>query len=1698
MNQPLRPLILRSDRSEVGRHADDAIDLMALTQNNPTPADANWATYHERMVPEAPSTSDDGLTRILHQSDHTRVFRLFLPNGAGSLVVKEWLGPRAKARRRHELGILKRLAGVQGVPQLAGAVNLGNANAVAMEDVAGVSLAEALRLRRMSIPELLEFALGLTQIVGALHRQGVVHRDINPGNILLAGPEHRPMLIDFDLATTFVEGRPGFVHHREIAGTLAYLAPEQTGRTGRAVDPRADLYSLGATLYELAVGQPPFEGDDLLQLICDHLVRVPTPPAERNALVPRTLSEIIMRLLEKEPDRRYQCAEGLADDLARFRVIQAQGGDETFALGERDFPLRLSPPSRLVGREQEIEALRRAFEGVGDGGARGVLIAGAPGVGKSVLIDELRPMVTAKGGLFVAGKFEQYRRDATTAAVSQALRALGRLLLAEPEAVLAEHRARITRALGSSAGLITAIIPEFALLLGVSPEPPTGDPVEAEARLRQAVLELLRVVASPAHPVIMVLDDLQWAGSNSIRFFDAVLADQALHGVLIVGAYRDSEVDAAHPLTPMVTRWAGLDPAPLQLSLRNLATGDLGKLLEEMLRLRPSEAIRLAALLSERTGGNPYDTVELVNALRQDGTVGLGQDGWSWDDATVSRFVGRSEVVDLLAARIDRLPLESAALLEAMACLAGEVGLDLLRVATGLTALVLEERLGPPLEDGLLVMDRVGHQLTTERVGFVRFRHDRVQQAAYGRLDPMERLDLHLTLARRLAVLSDRGVEAAEQYLPAVEAIHDPDERRRVAGLFREAAARARLVSNHVTAEHFLEAAMAMLSPLTAPADQATLAALEIERHAVLYSLGCLDEADGLYRAIERRQHATLDLVAAACVQIGSLSHRGRAQEALELGHDMLRRLGGRTWGENVDTDLAEGVGAFWRWAEESEESNERPRAEEYDPRVFAIARLINRMMPAAFFCDRRIQAWLVLESQRLWVEHGPCAPLICPLGHAGLVTILLRGDYCTGYHAVQRVLAMGDALGFQAETAQARFLFAVHTAHWFEPLENDLHYARRAREELMHGGDLQFACFTYVPSIWTLFDCEPTLDRYTAEVESAIAMAERIGNDYSLGGFIASRQLGRSLRGETDTPGSVSSSSFEESEYLASIARNPIATAYFHVSRALVAALFDKPAELAHHAAVVMPLLTNIEGAYPVALAHWLQALALANRARAAGPEERAATLAELDACRVWLAQRAADAPGNFLQMLRLVDAERAWVVGDFQAAAYAFDAAQREVSSRQRAWHRAFIAERAAQFHLAYGLEHNGRLLLAKANRLYGAWGATAKVLELEQAYPFLRAVEGPRSPKDPRGSSRVSSDTIDMLAILKASQALSSETNLDRLRTRVGELLGAMTGATRVLFVLRDEDSNGWCLPPIEGEAEKSIPVDESSARGLLPLSAFRYAERTREPLLVEDAIRDDRFARDPYLAGLERCSLLLVPILSQGLLRAILLLENRDSRGAFSAGGMDAVLLIAGQLAVSLDNARLYASLERKVAERTEALGAANRRLEALSITDALTGLANRRRFDEVLAAEWQRAERPEPSLGAAMIDIDHFKLYNDRYGHRAGDLCLRRVAEALEGSIRQGTDLVARYGGEEFALILPDADIAITREVAARACAAVAALRIPNEGAARGIVTVSIGIAASVPSPRATAEQLIEAADVALYQAKHNGRNQVAS
>ena len=1388
--------------------------------------------------------------------------------------------------------MLGRLRGIPGVAQLVDAPE--HPDSIVMEDAGRITLAAA--DTRPAVDELMELAVLLARAVAAMHGRSVMHRDISPHHVVLSRSGD-PCLVDFALASSFAEIRPEFTHPSQILGSLPYMAPEQTGRTGRPVDQRADLYALGAVLYELATGAPPFGSGDPLRLTHDHLARLAVAPDDVNPALPGPLSQIIMHLLEKEPDHRYQSAAGVLHDLTRVRDAEAGAAPGGIRIGEHDFPPRLLPPSRLVGREAELTAVRGAFERARAGRCRGLLVSGEPGIGKTALVNELRSAVTGSNGWFVAGKFDQFQRDIEFDGVYQVFRALGRLLLAEPEDELARMRDRILAALGPDAGLAAAVVPEFAALLAIAPDP--GDPATAQLRAQRNSVAILRAVASPKRPLVVFVDDLQWAGRTPLGIPDLLFGEEAVSGLFFVGAYRDSDVAPGHPLTSHLSRWRE-EPLVEHLRLEGLDEPSLATMVSDTLAANPRATATLAEVLAPHTSGNPYDTVELLEALRRDGLLTATARAWRWDAAAIRERLGRAEPADLAASRIEALPPPSRQLIEAVACLGGRAELGVVQAATGEPPSEVERRLAPALDDGMVVMEPGAREA-------VRFRHDRIREAVLRSLGTERRRALALGLARRLAAVPELSVLAAEQYLQVVDAIEEPEERRHVVELLRGAAAEAALIGDDVRKDRALAAALQLVDP----DDTATRVELHAQRHAALYALGRLEEADEEYAAIETLVATALERADATTVQVRSLSHRNRIEEALRLAFGSLQELGMAVpAADRIPGELDHRFDALYRWLD-SEEEPERP--ELTDPTLVASAGLINAVLPALYLSGNLATVtWLGLEALRIWLDRGAARALMGPASHAAFAAIALRGDHAAGYRAHSRILAFGEAHGYEPDTSQARFLFSLQSC-WFEPVERSIQQAREARRGLISGGDLSNASSSYHASVEALLDCAPDLEGCLAEVEAGLELARRAGSQEG-GQWLENYQwLIRKLRGETADGGG-------EPTPIERYGDNPAALFHALVTRAIAAAILGDEEGLGRHTASAMQLVPAFAGVYPTTWAYVLRGLALAAQIRASGGAARDAALFELDQVTRWTAERAADAPHNFAHLVRLLDAERGWAIGDFRAAALAFDAARREVSQRPRPWHRALIDERAARFHLAHGLEHAGHALLAEAREGYLIWGATAKVDQLDWAYQTPRPHPAPAIERQaPR--SVVTTGTIDLLGILSASRALSSETSVDRLRERVVEVLGEMAGATSVRLVLWSEDRDGWV--PLEGRDSSVVPARDRGDERRLPLSMLRYVQRTREALVVDDAVADHRFARDPYFTGLKACSVLTVPIVTRGALQAVLLLENRLIRGAFASGRLESVKLIAGQLAVSLDNAEVYARYQR-IAEEQAAL------------------------------------------------------------------------------------------------------------------------------------------------------------------------------
>ncbi|MBK1718344.1 AAA family ATPase [Thiocystis violacea] len=1550
----------------------------------------------------------------------------------------------ARAALENERRILERLQDVAGCPRL---IHLDpDRSELILSDPGGRSLIDAGLLGRVDLARFLAIGESLARLLATIHARGVIHGAIDPDRILIGPEDDRVWLLDYAQSTTFAEEPSGLARHRRLAGAPAYCSPEQTGRMNRPIDDRTDLYSLGLTLYALATGAPPFAETDPLALIHAHLARDPESPQARAPWLPEPLARVILTLLAKEPDDRYRSAAGLAHDLQRLRQANAAHEPlDTVRLRERDPPLSPRPPRRLHGRGRELASLMAAFMDVTEGGTRALFVTGYAGIGKTSLIREIIRSVTLNQGLFVSGKCEQFQRDRPLLAPARSLSWLCQLLLAEPDDRVESWRARILSELGADGAALFELIPGLESLLGTQPAVPPLGPIENQLRLRTLLVALVRQIATPDQPLVLFLDDLQWADPPTLALIGALLEDTAMRGLLLIGAYRDHEVDADHPLTALLRRPTVAGTPPSLLVLDNLTPEKVATLLVAMLRLSPAEAWPLASRLHGKTGGNPFFTLELINALHREGALRLDREQWRWvwEDAALLNSPVSANLVDLLASGLAELPDETADALLAAACLGNEVSLGRLALVTGASPRALAESLTPVLERGILIAaDALALHAAAPDV-WLRFCHDRMQQAAYRLRDEARRVRLHQRIARRLATAGDPQDRfcAAEQYALVLSQLTEDAERSVARHLFADAARQAQRSGAFATAERFLRLGIDLLPADAWESDLDATLALHVELHLILFGQGSNIEADAIYELLAAHVASPLQLVDATCTQIDNLSKRTLYREAIVLGCGLLERLDlpvplddldrslQEVWASSPDVYCLRGSGdrrtgvfvrpesalgreldTFYRHLAAGALERLPDSPDLAGARLAGAAKLMESMLPSANFTHATLVAWLPLRGGRLWIEEGYCEGAICPFISIGPVIMSLRGDYAAADRLARIALEMGASCGSDLKTALGRLVYIGYISHWRNPLEASLGHARRAISELGRLGGQPLFPFIYFPLLAALLDTCERLEELEAEVATGLRLAAKIGNRHGEQIFLVYRQFVRALQGHTTAPGGFADVDFDEQAFQDEVQRNPTACCYFHLHRALAAVLFDDTPAVARHAEPAVALTHYVQGKYPTVLVNPLHSLALIERLRATPAAERAPLLERLAINQTWLAARAADAPMNVGHLHDLIESERLDALGEPWAAFQASEQAMRRAQAHQRPWHHALIVERAGLLHMRHGLEHSGRPLLTRAYHLYRQWGASGKTEAMRRAWPFV-------ATRRPDETARQPADDLDQAALLRASEALASETSRAGLVARVMELVAQLTGATDVRFLALDEEGQ-WRLEGGRRGAEPLAPMTlaEAETQGLVATSVLRLGLKTQRPVVSDDAVLDSRFAADPHFAGLPLCSLLGLPVVVQGRVSAFLTLENRRLRAAFAAervvdllGGVagDVPLLQSLRLASLGSLVALHSVLDARNQTlrdaHQQALERARQALEAVTHEQAIRDRQGQ--FIDLVTHEYRTP------LAIMQTNLDILMLSQDpahwRDGLRNMDLAIQRLGEVFDGSLRRG-------------------------------------------------------------------------------------------
>ncbi|WP_437930548.1 AAA family ATPase [Sorangium sp. So ce291] len=1532
------------------------------------------------------------ILETLHESSTSMVYRALRGSDGLPVVVKmladAYPTPERIAWFQREYEVTRGLSDVQGCIGVHRLHSDRHRWIMEVEDLGGTSLAQLLRQRRLTAEMIVELAPTIVDILGHIHRRHIIHKDVNPANIVLNPGTGQLKIIDFGLSSVLSRESPALRAPSTIEGTLAYISPEQTGRMNRSLDYRTDFYSLGVTLYELLTGQLPFSTSDVLELVHSHIARRPTPPHELDGRVDPALSVIVMKLLEKNAEDRYQSAYALLQDLEEHRRRRAEGSVEPFELGRHDVSDRFQIPQKLYGREQDKEALLDTFERVAAGAAEVTLIGGYAGIGKSALIKEIHRPITRRRGYFISGKFEQLQRDVPYASLIQAFRELIRQLLAERAEQIADCRRKLLEALGHNGRVITDVIPELEAILGPQPPLPEIEPSEAQNRFYLAFQRFTNVFARPEHPLVLFLDDLQWADGASLELCQALLTGEGTGHLLLVGAYRDNEVNGAHPLLLRVAQIRAAGVAVREMSLQPLALEHVNELVSDALRREPEATRPLAELALRKTGGNPFFLGEFLKHLHAEQLIcfDFERGTWAYSVEAIEACGVTDNVVVLMAGKVQKLRPRSRQALMVAACVGNVFDLRTLSIASGVAPAEVGADLWEAVVEGLIEPLDEKYKLTQVDVeGLLesvhvsyRFAHDRVQQAAYTLLSGEERRRAHWKIGKVLLErtpseeLGQRIFDIANHLEHGLESVHTAAERDELARLYLQAGGKAKASAAYAPALHYLLTAI-QLASRPGPFESGWIPSAEEARegweHQYQLCLelfnsaaeaACLageyDVMQRLTAVIQDRAASLLDKVRSYKIEIQSHAARDQLLEGVEAGRRALAQLG-------VDIPEAPDVGAIGHMAAEAagawagrEIEDLLAAPEMTDPERLAAMEILARLYIPAFNGAPAVFMLVVFHELALSIRYGVTTSSARGLAAYGLI-LCAQGDIESGYRFGTLAMRLADRFG-GVDKASTIMMFNLFVRHWRDDIRDTLPPFLEGYQLALAAGDLEYAALNLVGAVCQSFWAGRELPAIAEEAAGYARTLRHLKQDLPGESVALQWQAVLNLMGESEDPRILTGLAANEPAKLRFYldTSNVTELAFLHLNKLMLCYLFGDHVEAVACGGVVEQNAAGITPLMGLAVYHFYDALAWLGRYSELGDEQRARALERVDAHVGRLRAWAEHAPVNFEHKVCLVEAERAWVLGDTSAARELYDRAISLAHQRRFLGEEALAHERAAYFHRERGYYHLARNYLVDAHYVYERWGARAKLRQLEAAFPQdlgRAARRGATGVHAVAAADVVTTSSegieaagpLDLLSVLKASQVLSGEIVLERLLARLLRTAIENAGAQRASLVLERDGQLviEATVDSDEVQVLQSTPVASSDA--LLPAVIYLVA-RSGKPEVLNDAAREGMFVDDPYVQRSGARSILCMPLVNQGKLTAILYLENRLVAGAFTYERVEVLHLLSAEMAIAIDNARLYRELEAanrelaryshaledKVAERTRELAEKNQELQ----------------------------------------------------------------------------------------------------------------------------------------------------------------------
>ena len=1454
----------------------------------------------------------------------------------------------------------------------------GNGYALIMPDDGAVALSKYWQSSNQNLHQFLIIAIQLAEALHYLNQQHIIHKDIKPANILIQPETHQVQLIDFSIASLLSKEQQQLINPNVLEGTLAYISPEQTGRMNRGIDYRTDFYSLGVTFYELLTGELPFQSDDPMELIHCHIAKTPT--SVTSTAIPQVLSEMVMKLMSKNSEERYQSALGLKYDLEQcLSQCQETGIIELFELGERDICDRFLIPEKLYGRETEIQELLNAFDRVANGNGEMILVAGFSGIGKTAVVNEVHKPIVRQRGYFIKGKFDQFNRNIPFSAFVGAFRDLMGQLLSESDVQLQQWKSKILDAVGESGQVIIEVIPELERIIGSQPAVPELSGSSAQNRFNLLFGKFVQVFTTKDHPLVIFLDDLQWADSASLNLLKLLMNESEISHLLVLGAYRNNEVFSAHPL--MLT----LDDIQKQgatlntLTLNPLNEKDITRLVADTLLCSTQMAIPLSQLVYQKTQGNPFFTIQFLQRLYDDGCIvfasplsrsGKTQGGWQCDLTQVRQLTLTNDVVEFMVERLRKLPEATQDVLKIAACIGNRFDLDTLVVVCEQSQEDVAENLWRSLQARLVIPESETYKFfqgddqevktVNDIIVGYRFLHDRVQQAAYALIPDNHTSSTHLRIGQRLlettslSEQSNRIFDIVNHINQGQELLHAPNRRLQLAQLNLQAGQKAREGTAYQTAFDYFVIGLNLLPQKSWEQHYDLTLALHREGAIAANLIRDWETMSQWVTAAIEQANTLLDRVPFYETQIQACVAQKQLSEAIQLGITTLERLGESFPSKPTPEDLTHGIQSITARLPKHSVEDLIDLPSMRDPRAITILRILFRLSSVLVMAAPRLMPFCMFKAVELSILSGNSFLSAPAYVTYGMILCSAVGDIPTGYRFGQLALRVVEKHNGQAVEAKTLVRFETGVRHWQDPLRDTLNRLAQGYQLALQVGDFESAAICANGYGYHAYFSGQELTQLEKELKVYSQGIQRLGQQTILYWNNIYHQQVLNLLGKSDNPCRLVGEAYDETVRIPMKQKyqDGVGLGIAYLFKAMACYLFNQPEQ----AITNLDLMANyLQRLAPFAFApafHFYKSLIHLSTHSISTDGQVQKIPQEIEQGYQKMLHWGKYAPSNYQHKADLIEAERCRVLGKCYKAGDWYDRAIAGAKENEYIQEEALANELAAKFYLDWGKEKIAAGYMQEAYYCYARWGAKAKTDDLEQRYPhllqtilvhssptlnpiaILKKISKPNlsshdSTKVSHASSLSINNALDFVSILKASQSLSGTIQLDELLRQLTQIILQYSGGDRCALILPSRD-NVWHVEAIATLKTTELCSEPFEDNPNLPIKLIQYVKNTQEVVVIDD-LKTDLPILDEYLSQQQPKSLLGLPILNQGQLIGILYLRNQSTSGAFTPDRLLSLNFLCTQAAVSLENAYLYQELDRysqtleiKVEERTAAL------------------------------------------------------------------------------------------------------------------------------------------------------------------------------